>query len=67
MAQFEAAQRVIDDFDLRALASKVLSEATRMALRHAKRSGKRDIDPARVDDLLQRFAAELQRARGKGS
>lgn len=62
---FEAAQRVIDDLDLRALASKVLSEATRLALRHAKRSGKRDVDQARIDDLLARFLGELERARGK--
>jgi hypothetical protein len=63
MERFEVAQKVIDDLDLRALASKVLAEATRLALRHAKRSGKRDVDQARIDDLLTRFVAELQRER----
>jgi hypothetical protein len=67
MERFEAAQRAIDDLDLRALAARVLSEATRLALRHAKRSGKRDVDLARIDDLLARFVAELERAHGKGS
>ena len=65
--EFEATTRAIDDLDLRVLASKVLSEATRLALRHAKRSGKRDVDPASIDDLLARFVAELQRQRSSGN
>ena len=67
MERFEAATRAIDDLDLRALASKVLSEATRLALRAAKRSGKRDVDQERIDDLLARFVAELQRQRASGN
>jgi hypothetical protein len=48
MELFEAAQRALDDRDLRALACQVLSETTRLAVRHAKRAGKQEMDPARV-------------------
>ena len=60
---FNKTQRTLDDLDLRCLASKALSECTRLALRYAKRAGKRDIDETRIDDLLPRFIDELRRQR----
>jgi hypothetical protein len=64
---FNKTQRTFDDLDLRGLASKALSECTRLALRYAKRAGKRDIDQTRIDDLLHRFVDELRRQRAENA
>jgi hypothetical protein len=60
---FNKTQRTFDDLDLRSLASKALSECTHLALRYAKRAGKRDVNQTRIDDLLHRFVEELLRQR----
>ena len=61
--RIEEAQRQIEELALRTMAVRVMSECTRLAIRHAERTGRRNIDPARIDSLLALFGSELERQR----